>query len=468
MKRDVQLAFPAKLHRALISHLFQDDYREHAAVLLGGLATTASGPKILIREVIPAREPQDYRVGSHGHMGLQATFIHRCITQCRDQRLVYLAAHNHGGSGRVAFSDVDFASHEKGYPALVDIANGMPVGALVAAQGALEVDVWLPDGSRSALRDARVFGERIERYYPDPFVQRSVEGISTSISETYSRQVLFLGSAGQALFKRAKVAVVGLGGIGSLVSEYLARMGVGHLLLIDPDRLEASNVSRIVGTTPNDLKPNGENSTLKVDIAERVAKASQSHIIVEKIVDDFSRLSVAKRVLDCDFIFLAADTMRARLVFNAIVHQYYIPGVQLGSKVQVDANSGAVLSAYSAVRMVRPGEGCLLCNQLIDATKLAEEWKTDQERIDQQYGISVPNPSVITMNAVAASHAVNDFLYAFTGLKEQEKAPFRRFNHLDQSTIYEHPRRDERCTECSNSAESRFGRGDAIPLPCIQ
>lgn len=41
-----------------------------------------------------------------------------------------------------------------------------------------------------------------------------------------------------------------------------------------------------------------------------------------------------KRGQACDYLFLAADSMRARLVFNALVHQYLIPGVQLGSKIR--------------------------------------------------------------------------------------------------------------------------------------
>ena len=56
--------------------------------------------------------------------------------------------------------------------------------------------------------------------------------------------------------------------------------------------------------------------------------------------------------------------MRQRLVINAIVNQYLIPGVQLGSKIRSDA-SGALLDVMSANRPLRPGHGCLWCNQLI-------------------------------------------------------------------------------------------------------
>ena len=60
---------------------------------------------------------------------LKAEFIQSRILRARDARLAYLAIHNHGGIDSVGFSPDDMASHERGYPALLDIARGMPVGA---------------------------------------------------------------------------------------------------------------------------------------------------------------------------------------------------------------------------------------------------------------------------------------------------------------------------------------------------
>jgi hypothetical protein len=81
---------------------------------------------------------------------------------------------------------------------------------------------------------------------------------------------------------------------------------------------------------------------------------------VEAIFGDFLQADIAAKFVDCDYLFLAADTMRARLLFNAVVHQYLIPGVQVGAKVRVDPKSGEVLDAYSVVRPVTSDSGCLL------------------------------------------------------------------------------------------------------------
>jgi hypothetical protein len=75
----------------------------------------------------------------------------------------------------------------------------------------------------------------------------------------------------------------------------------------------------------------------------------------------------------------------ARLLFNAIVHQYLIPGVQVGAKVRVDKQSGEVVDAYSVVRRVTSEAGCLLCNRLINGTKLQDESVSEKERRQQRY-----------------------------------------------------------------------------------
>ena len=59
-----------------------------------------------------------------------------------------MAIHNHGGRESVEFSGDDLQSHERGYPALLDIMRGVPVGALVFASDAIAGDIWLPGRRR--------------------------------------------------------------------------------------------------------------------------------------------------------------------------------------------------------------------------------------------------------------------------------------------------------------------------------
>jgi hypothetical protein len=442
---------------AVIGHLFPGDMDEHGAVLLAGTSQSNGQLTLHIREVHLAQEGVDYVEGKIGYRALNPTFIHRLITRARDQKLAYLAVHNHGTDREVGFSGIDFQSHERGYPALLQISRGMPVGALVFGRRSIEADIWLPDGTRLGLDEAVVVGNTIQRLTPSP------RRYASAVEMTYDRQVRMFGKDGQTELANCRVAILGLGGIGSLVAEYLARLGVGHFLLVDDDLVEESNLSRIVGASSSDARA----KSTKVSVAQQVILQGNGQANVQLIIDDVAKETVARQLTGCNYVFLAADSMRARLVFNALIHQYLIPGVQLGSKIRSDAK-GALVDVMSANRPVRPGHGCLWCNQLIDANALAKEAKTDDERKAQAYGVKEANPSVISLNAVSAAHAVNDFLLDYLSLRpEVELLHYEEFHFLKNTRSLVQPRKDPECPECSSGGQ-RYGRGDSAALPCIE
>ena len=64
------------------------------------------------------------------------------------------------------------------------------------------------------------------------------------MEERFSRTALLLGENGVDRLRKSRVAVFGVGGVGSFTVEALARMGVGHITLVDPDRVAESNLNR--------------------------------------------------------------------------------------------------------------------------------------------------------------------------------------------------------------------------------
>ena len=437
-------------HDRIMEHLFPGDDDEHGAILRAGVVRSDSCLRLLVQSIQPAKFGTDYVAGRYGYRALTPQFIHREILHCRDSRLAYLAIHNHQSDRHVEFSRIDLESHERGYPALFDIGRGVPVGALVYGRRSVAADIWHPDGTRLSLGTYRVIGRQITRLYSRPREARES-------NNEHDRQVRMFGAAGQRVLRASKVAVIGLGGVGSLVVEYLARLGVGNLVVIDPDEIEGTNLSRVVGATPVDV----ETRQLKTQIAVRHAREMAIHTELHAVAGDVSNESVAGVLRDCDFIFLAADSMRARLVINALVHQYLIPAIQMGAKIR-RGDSGSLEDAMCAVRHIRPGLGCLWCNGLIDSTQLAIEAKSDDERKQEAYGVQEPNPSVITLNAVAAAHGVNDFLFDLLALRtDNSEEAYRHFHFHSGKAQRVVPRRDPQCTECAK----RLGMGDAMELP---
>jgi hypothetical protein len=454
---DYELVLPEKIWDELNAHLFRGDLDEHGAVIAAGVARAGSTVRLLARNVFLARDGVEYVQGQRGYRMLTAEFVRDCALFCRDESLAYLAVHNHGGRDAVAFSSDDLRSHERGYPALRDVTRGQIVGGIVFAENAVAGDLWLAKG-RAPLTRARIVGGSVTDLYP------SLPLAPDAAGPAYDRQARLFGDRGQAILTKLRVGVIGLGGIGSLVAEYLTHLGVGHLVLVDHDRLDVTNLSRVVGSVPQDAVQ----AHHKVDIAEREGKRTRPTLEVTRyatsVVDD----AVARALAECDYLFLAADSMQARLVFNAIVHQFLVPGVQLGAKVPVDRETGEVGRVYSVVRPVLPGQICLWCNGLIPAEKLQEEALTPEERRAQRYvdEEEIPAPSVITLNAVAASHGVNDFLFRVMGLRTRGAVEdFAYFEPRTGTVRYDRPRADASCSECSASPMSRFARGDALPLP---
>ena len=208
----------------------------------------------------------------------------------------------------------------------------------------------------------------------------------------------------------------------------------------------------------------------KVDLARRNILRANPTARVDVVPTDFLDPDAAYRLVDCDYLFLSADTMRARLLFNAIVHQYLIPGVQVGAKIVNDKETGAVRNVFAVARPVTPESGCLWCNGLINPAKLRAESLPEGERHDQAYvdDPAVVAPSVITLNALATAQAANDFLFYMTGLAAPNASrAYLRFQPATRVVWSDEPRADRDCIECGHVPASRFARGDGKRLPTM-
>lgn len=458
-------------------HLFPGDHDEHGAVILAGICESSRGSRFIARDIVLARDGIDYVHGNRGYRALTTDFIARVSDQCARQKLCYFAVHCHGGVDAVGFSSDDLASHARGYPSLLDITSGGPVGAIVFADNAAAGSIWRRSGV-TTLDKVTIVGQNTQHLYPSP------PSSAFGVSSIYHRQSMLFGERGQAALAGAKVGIIGLGGIGSLVSQWMAHLGVGHIVALDFDHLESTNRPRVVGATAWDAGEPFVASRIgwvrsigrmlakrKVHVAARVARQANRAVRFEPIVGDVVDAESAMRLRDVDYLFLCADGMRPRLVFNALVHQYLIPGLQVGSKVPVDMKTGSVGDVFVAARRVMPfsGGGCLSCNNLIPPDRLQDESLTPDERRRNRYvdDVAVTAPSVITLNALAAAQAANDFLFGFQDLV---------FNHAATGYLMYYPRErtwipvdmtaNGECLHCGKSERSAYGRGDRWMLPC--
>ena len=468
------LTVPPLLWERLYDHLFPGDDDEHAAVILASLADGPRGHRLLARHVLPATDGTDYVLGSQGYRALTVEFIDSALDLAEKENLAYLAVHCHRGSTRVAFSKVDLASQKRGHPAIAQHLH-QPAGGLVLAQHAVAGRVSLPDDEHSEVAETVIPGGNLLRLRSEP----SAPPVGVDLG--YNRQSRVFGEAGQAVFGQMRVAVVGVGGVGSILVELLARLGIGHLTLIDPDRVDPTNLPRLLAarrldalpwlrgpTAPGIVRTVAERlAARKTRVAARNARRANPRITVTRLDLDVGDPRAVTALTQVDWIFLAADTAVARHLVNATVQQYLIPATQVGVAVPVQPD-GEVGDIHIAVRPVLPGARCLWCEHLIDATDLATETLPDAMRAQARYVADVPAASVMALNAIAAAEAVDHFMLAAAGLHAEDR-DYDAITHEPRyrDRVRESPRPRAACRWCSGEHGSALALGDAKPLPAM-
>lgn len=208
-------------------------------------------------------------------------------------------------------------------------------------------------------------------------------------SDSYSRQS-FLGCNSQEQIANCIVGVAGLGGGGSHIVQQLAHLGFQNFVLFDRDRIEDSNLNRLVGGTADDVAA----QRLKVEIARRLILGVRPHAQVETVVDVWqNRADLLKR---CDIIFGCVDGFDQRRQLEATARRYMIPLIDIGMDVLV--LDGAAPEISGQVILSMPGEPCMTCMGFLDDASLARE--------AARYGDAGINPQVVWSNGVLASTAV--------------------------------------------------------------
>lgn len=136
----------------------------------------------------------------------------------------------------------------------------------------------------------------------------------------YSRQIAVSGwgNEGQEKLKRAKVVVAGAGGLGSVVLIYLAAAGVGHIMIVDSDKVEATNLNRQVLYTDSDV------GRRKARVAAERLEALNYDIRVDPIVEVIGEDNVSDLVGDWAIVD-AMDNLPTRFLLNRVALRRKLP-----------------------------------------------------------------------------------------------------------------------------------------------
>jgi tRNA threonylcarbamoyladenosine dehydratase len=136
----------------------------------------------------------------------------------------------------------------------------------------------------------------------------------------FSRTEMLIGAEGLQKLKDSKVAVFGIGGVGSYTVEALARTGVGHLVLIDDDNICLTNINRQIHATRKTI------GKAKVDVMkERVLDINPNAEVETHKIFYLPETSEGLIRKDYDYIVDAIDTVSAKLDLAIKAREMGIP-----------------------------------------------------------------------------------------------------------------------------------------------
>ena len=187
--------------------------------------------------------------------------------------------------------------------------------------------------------------------------------LTTEQIERYSRQIMVpdIGGKGQIHLRQARVLVIGAGGLGSPAAFYLAAAGIGTLGIIDPDKVELSNLQRQILHTTADIGRH------KVDSAQAKLNQLNAEVEIKTYAARFEEDNAAEIAAGYDFIVDGSDNFDTKFLVNDVAVRLDIAYSHAGI-VRLQGQTMTVLPRRSACyrclfQAPPPPEEILNCQQ---------------------------------------------------------------------------------------------------------
>lgn len=247
----------------------------------------------------------------------------------------------------------------------------------------------------------------------DTNAPRHIAGVMPNATLVMADSTIRLwGKDGQDRLRRIRVAIVGLGGVGSILAEHAVRLGVRDLVLIDFDRINKDNFNRSQGATRLDYILRRH----KVVVAARLARKSavNNDVNITEIIGSVVEKETVKHLLDCDIVLNASDSPWGLQVLDQLAHAHLIPVITGGTVIKGRGQAGILIAGKSEVAVSNPGVLCLECAGSYQRADVTEAMSPPSMRGPCRYLDNVDEaaalppevdraPSVIATNGLVAS-----------------------------------------------------------------
>lgn len=436
MSPAVTLTLTEAHHAVLHAHLFPGDGKEAAAIALCGRRAGAERQRLLVRGVYPVpyalcsmREPDAIR--------WPIEWLDHLLDRAAAEGLNVVKFHSHPGDYR-RFSEIDDRSDAALFPGIHAWIGdgGLHASVVMVEDGTLFGRSVGADGSFDPLKTITRIGDDIKLWHArDP--------VPSTVVMRVGRPTPAFGHRMSAELSQLTVVVVGCSGTGSIVIEQLARLGIGRLILIDPECVEHKNLNRIPNATWRDAKE----GVMKVEVARRSIEAMGLGTAIETYATNLVSRAAVEAVAGSDVIFGCVDSAEGRDVLNRVSAYYLIPYIDVGVRIGA-LMDGTIDRIDGVVHYLRPDGSSLLSRQAYRMSQVAADALKRRnpglyaERQREKYidNVQEEAPAVISVNMAMAAMAVNEMLARLYQTRNVPNGRFAitRFNLAEMDIESEH------------------------------
>ena len=354
MKKNYSVSLTSVIHQQLFSHLIRSDGQEDLCFATYLPSTGSERHGGIIQEIIL---PQKGERIVHGNVGFLPQYFERAlkIASLRKEGLVFI--HSHPGPGWQGMSTDDVVAENRIAPAVFALTQKPLLGLTLGTDGAWSARYWLknPNKKRDYIRHwcevVKVIGKSLQITFNDNLLNPNFD------SGKQLRTISAWGKQAQEDISRLKIGIVGLGSVGSIVAEILARTGISNFTLIDFDSVEEKNLDRLTGVFKEDI---GKAKVITIRDAIRRSATSPScsiqsieYSICEKVGFDAA--------INCDVLFSCVDRPWPRQVLNFISYAHLIPVIDGGIFVRTNKKNTKIIGADWKAQTVGNERACLEC-----------------------------------------------------------------------------------------------------------
>ena len=348
--KELSVAFSGELDAAMQAFLIRDDGEEDLMFALWSPSNGSQRETALLHTPIYPIEGDRQR---HGNVSFNPQYFERVCSQAISEKCGIAFLHSHPGPGWQGMSPDDIKAEKSMAGAVATLTELPLLGLTVGNDGTWSARMWNHIKGRKYERlwchSVRSVGRHLRVSFNDSLLPKP------KFRDLFRRTVTVWGQENHANLARLRIGIIGLGSVGSIVAETLARMGLERFTLIDFDLVESHNLDRLLGATEDDI------GKLKVTVAKRQVK--QSSTAAKQSITDISYSVVEKQgyraALDCDVLFSCVDRPRARQILNHFAYAHLIPVIDGG--IEVRFKNGNFSGVDWQLQTAGPSRACLEC-----------------------------------------------------------------------------------------------------------